>query len=199
MMAGEDEKPQTSNEAAPNGPDTASVDGAPREDAAAKLEQEKKELTDKLLRTLAEMENLRRRTEKEVADTRAYAISAFARDMLSVADNLRRALETVPGEARKTEGGLASLIEGVELTERELAKVLERHGVRKLDPAGEKFDPNLHQAMFEAPHDNLAKGQVHTVVQPGYAIGERVLRPALVGVSSGAAANDRKGRVASSE
>jgi molecular chaperone GrpE len=195
MMAGEDEKPQNSNEAAPNGPDTTKLDAAPQENAAAKLEQEKAELKDKLLRALAEMENLRRRTEKEVADTRAYAITAFARDMLSVADNLRRALETVPDEARKGDTSLAGLIEGVELTERELAKVLERHGVRKLDPAGEKFDPNLHQAMFEAPHDSLAKGQVHTVVQPGYAIGERMLRPALVGVSSGtpAAANDRSG------
>jgi molecular chaperone GrpE len=199
MMAGEDEKPNTSHEAAANGPETAKLDGTPQDEAEAKLEQEKTELRDKLLRALAEMENLRRRTEKEVADTRAYAISAFARDMLSVADNLRRALETVPDEARKADGGLAGLIEGVELTERELAKVLERHGVRKLEPAGEKFDPNLHQAMFEAPHDNLAKGQVHTVVQPGYALGERVLRPALVGVSSGipAAANDQDGRAAS--
>ncbi|MBV9433193.1 MAG: nucleotide exchange factor GrpE [Hyphomicrobiales bacterium] len=194
-MAGEDEKPRTSNEGTPNGPNSTELDNGPPDEAAAKLEQEKAELKDKLLRALAEMENLRRRTEKEVADTRAYAISAFARDILSVADNLRRALEAVPEEARKANGALSGLIEGVELTERELAKVLERHGVRKLDPAGEKFDPNLHQAMFEAPHDNLAKGQVHTVVQPGYAIGERVLRPALVGVSSGTptAANDEVG------
>ncbi|MBV8767199.1 MAG: nucleotide exchange factor GrpE [Hyphomicrobiales bacterium] len=194
-MAGEDEKPRTSNEGTPNGPNSTELDNGPQDEAAAKLEQEKAELKDKLLRALAEMENLRRRTEKEVADTRAYAISAFARDILSVADNLRRALEAVPEEARKANGALSGLIEGVELTERELAKVLERHGVRKLDPAGEKFDPNLHQAMFEAPHDNLAKGQVHTVVQPGYAIGERVLRPALVGVSSGTptAANDEVG------
>jgi len=192
-MAGEHEKPKTANEGAVDGADTSKIDAAPQEDAAAKLEQEKTELKDKLLRALAEMENLRRRTEKEVADTRAYAISSFARDMLSVADNLRRALEAVPDEARKAEGFVAGLIEGIELTERELAKVLERHGVRKLDPAGEKFDPNLHQAMFEAPHESLAKGQVHTVVQPGYAIGERVLRPAMVGVSSGVpvAANDR--------
>jgi molecular chaperone GrpE len=204
MMAGEDEKPQTSpSEADEASADATASDAAlPAEDVAKKLEQEKADLKDKLLRALAEMENLRRRTEKEVADTRAYAVSSFARDMLSVADNLRRALETIPAEARKSaDGGLAGLIEGVELTERELAKVLERHGVRKVDPAGQKFDPNLHQAMFEAPHDNLAKGQVHTVVQPGYAIGERVLRPALVGVSSGmqAPANDQNGRVASSE
>ena len=182
-MAGEDDKPRTPpNETARDGEDATLAEAAvSAEDMALKLEQEKAELKDKLLRALAEMENLRRRTEKEVADTRSYAVSAFARDMLSVADNLRRAIETVPSEARKEDGVLAGLIEGIELTEREFAKVLERHGVRKVDPAGEKFDPNLHQAMFEAPHDNLAKGQVHTVIQPGYAIGERVLRPALVG------------------
>jgi molecular chaperone GrpE len=182
MMVGEDDKTQTISDAV-----TAA------EDAAGKFEQEKADLKDKLLRALADMENLRRRTEKEVADTRAYAVTAFARDMLSVADNLHRAIETIPAEARKAaDGALAGLIEGIELTERELVKTLERHGVRKVDPAGQKFDPNLHQAMFEAPHESLAKGQVHTVVQPGYAIGERVLRPALVGISSGvpAAAND---------
>jgi len=192
-MAGKDDMPQASNGEAPQ---DAALDGAPApEDVAAKLEQEKTELKDKLLRALAEMENLRRRTEREIADTRSYAVTAFARDLLPVADNLRRAIETIPAEARQTaDAALAGLIEGVELTERELVKALERHGVRKVDPAGQKFDPNLHQAMFEAPHDSLAKGQVHTVVQPGYAIGDRVLRPAMVGVSSGApaAANDSR-------
>lgn len=190
-MTGEDGNPQSAaNES----------QGAPSEQAApspaevmAKLEQEKADLKDKLLRTLADMENLRRRTEREVADARSYAVTAFARDMLTVADNLRRALEAVPATARTTgDGAIAGLIGGIELTERELEKTLERHGVRKVDPAGQKFDPNMHQAMFEAPHESIAKGQVHTVVQPGYAIAERVLRPALVGVSSGApaAAND---------
>ncbi|MFI5015807.1 MAG: nucleotide exchange factor GrpE [Hyphomicrobiales bacterium] len=189
-MVGEDDKPQT------NSSDASTPEAAPQPsaaDAIARYEAEKAELKDKLLRALADMENLRRRTEKEVADTRSYAVTAFARDMLTVADNLRRAIETIPAEARKaSDGALASLIEGIELTERELVKTLERHGVRKVHPEGQKFDPNLHQAMFEAPHDSLAKGQVHTVIQPGYAIGERVLRPALVGVSSGApaAAND---------
>jgi molecular chaperone GrpE len=197
MMAGEDEKPQT----APNGGAAAQkAAGEPAaplaEETLARLEAEKAELKDKLLRALAEMENLRRRTEREVADTRSYAVTAFARDMLSVADNLRRALDAVPEKARKSgDGAVKSLIDGIELTERELVKTLERHGVRKVDPAGQKFDPNMHQAMFEAAHDSIAKGQVHTVVQPGYAIGERVLRPALVGVSSGppAAANDANG------
>ena len=193
-MAGEDRKPQTDGkDASGAAAEAAPTTAAAEQDPAARIEAEKAELKDRLLRALAEMENLRRRTEKEVADTRSYAVAAFARDMLTVADNLRRAIETVPPERRKSaDGTLAGLIEGIELTERELAKALERHGVRKVDPEGQKFDPNLHQAMFEAPHESLAKGQVHTVVQPGYAIGERVLRPALVGVSSGApaAAND---------
>jgi molecular chaperone GrpE len=198
MMAGEDERPQKASTGAAAAPDAAGVPAAEPsvEEQVARLEAEKAELKDRLLRALAEMENLRRRTEREVADTRSYAVTAFARDMLSVADNLRRALDAVPAQARKSsDGAVKGLIDGIELTERELVKTLERHGVRKVDPAGQKFDPNMHQAMFEAAHDSIAKGQVHTVVQPGYAIGERVLRPALVGVSSGppAAANDANG------
>lgn len=150
-----------------------------------KVEAERDDLKDKLLRTLADMENLRRRTEREVADAKAYAVTSFARDMLGSADNLRRALENVPEQARAGDGALNALIEGVELTERELLKTLERHGVRKIEPAGEKFDPNMHQAMFEAPDAATPKGMVSKVVQTGYKIGERVLRPALVGVSAG--------------
>lgn len=153
----------------------------------AKLEAERDDFKDKLLRTLADMENLRRRTEREIGDAKAYAVTSFARDMLGSADNLRRALESLPETARSTEdAALTALVEGVELTERELLKTLERHGVRKIDPQGEKFDPNLHQAMFEAPDPAIAKGLVSKVVQTGYKIGERVLRPALVGVSAGA-------------
>ncbi len=153
----------------------------------AKLQAERDDLKDKLLRTLAEMENLRRRTEREIADAKAYAVTSFARDMLGSSDNLRRALESVPADAMKTaDAAVKALHEGVELTERELLKTLERHGVRRIDPQGEKFDPNLHQAMFEAPDAAIAKGLVSKVVQIGYKIGERVLRPALVGVSAGA-------------
>lgn len=153
----------------------------------SRIEAERDDLKDKLLRTLADMENLRRRTEREIADAKAYAVTSFARDMLGAADNLRRALESLPETARTTEEpALKGLIEGVDLTERDLLKTLERHGVRKIDPLGEKFDPNLHQAMFEAPDAEIAKGLVSKVVQSGYKIGERVLRPALVGVSAGA-------------
>lgn len=151
-----------------------------------KLNAENAELKDRVLRVLAEMENLRRRTEREVADARAYGVTNFARDMLTVADNLARALESLPAEARASaEGGLKSLAEGVELTARDLQSALQRHGVTKLDPHGEKFDPNFHQAMFEAPDETLPAGTVTQVVQSGWKIGERVLRPALVGVSKG--------------
>lgn len=156
-------------------------------DSQAPLRAERDDLKDKLLRTLAEMENLRRRTEREIADAKAYAVTSFARDMLGTSDNLRRALESVPEEAKTAADAVfKALHEGVELTERDLLKTLERHGVRKIDPQGEKFDPNLHQAMFEAPDAGVPKGMVSKVVQSGYKIGERVLRPALVGVSAGA-------------
>jgi len=152
---------------------------APAADAAA-------ELKDKLLRTLAEMENLRKRTGREVADARAYGVGNFARDMLTVADNMLRALQAVPQDLRASkEAGVKALIEGVELTERELIKALEKNGVRQFTPRGEKFDPNLHEAMYEVPDASVPAGSVVEVVQPGYMIGERVLRPAMVGVSKG--------------
>ncbi len=153
-----------------------------------KLNAENAELKDRVLRALAEMENLRRRTAREVADARAYAVTAFARDMLAVADNLARALDSVPPEARAgADSSLKSLIEGVELTARDLQSALGRHGVTKLEPLGEKFDPNFHQAMYEIPHETTPAGAVAQVMQSGWKIGERVLRPALVGVSKGAA------------
>jgi molecular chaperone GrpE len=181
--------PATDNpNAEPNPDETATL--SPEEIIQAnfaRIEAERDDLKDKLLRTLADMENLRRRTEREIGDAKAYAVTSFARDMLASADNLRRALDSVPESARTgAEAALTALIEGVELTERDLLKTLERHGVRKIDPLAEKFDPNLHQAMFEAPDAATPKGMVSKVVQSGYKIGERVLRPALVGISSGA-------------
>jgi molecular chaperone GrpE len=144
------------------------------------------ELKDRLLRTLAEMENLRKRTAREVTDARLYGVASFARDMLVVADNMRRALDTVSPELRASaQPGVKALIDGVELTERELLKALEKNGVRQFTPRGEKFDPNVHQAMFEVPNASVPAGSIVEVVQPGYMIGERVLRPAMVGVSKG--------------
>jgi len=150
------------------------------------LNAENGQLKDRVLRTLAEMENLRRRTEREVADAKTYGVTSFARDMLTVVDNLARALEHLPAEARAAaDPQIQSVIEGVEITARDLEAVLGRHGVKKLDPKGQKFDPNFHQAIFEAPDETLPSGTVSQVVQTGWTIGDRVLRPAMVGVSKG--------------
>jgi molecular chaperone GrpE len=152
----------------------------------ARLELERSELKDRLLRTLADFENLRRRTEREVADARSYAITRFAGDMLGVADNMARALAAIPAEARDgADATLKALVEGAELTEREMLRALEKHGVKKIDPKGERFDPNFHQAMFEIPDPSVPGGTVAQVVQVGYSIGDRVLRPAMVGVARG--------------
>ena len=168
---------------------------APAEpDPVELLRAENGELRDKYLRLAAEMDNLRRRTERDVKDAKSYSVAGFARDMLAVSDNLRRALEAIPVDAREGgDAGLNALAEGVEMTERSMLAALERHGVRKLEPMGEKFDPNFHQAMFEVPNAEIASNTVVQVVQAGYVIGERVLRPAMVGVSKGgpkAAANE---------
>jgi molecular chaperone GrpE len=173
----EDEAAKTPEEAAA---------AAPQPTPSTALEREHAEMKDRLLRTLAEMENLRRRTEREVTDARLYGVASFARDVLVVADNMRRALDALPPEERaNAEAGMKSLVDGVELTERELLKALEKNGVRQFTPQGEKFDPNVHQAMYEVPDASVPAGSIVQVVQPGYMIGERVLRPALVGVSKG--------------
>ncbi|MBX3597602.1 MAG: nucleotide exchange factor GrpE [Rhizobiaceae bacterium] len=155
-------------------------------DVLQRFMQENEELKDRALRLAAEMENLRRRTARDVQDARSYAIANFARDMLTVSDNLRRGLDAIPAEARESgDAAFKALFEGVDLTERGMLAALERHGVKKLDPQGERFDPNFHQAMFEVPNPTVPSGTVIQVVQPGYSIGERVLRPAMVGVSTG--------------
>jgi len=178
----------------------AETEAAAPADPATALAREAADLKDRLLRSLAEMENLRRRTEKQVDDARVYGIANFARDSLGVADNMRRALDAVTPELRESaDTAVKALIEGVELTERELLRVLEKHGVKKLEPLGNKFDPNLHQAMYEVPDPSVPAGTVAQVVQAGYTIGDRVLRPALVAVAKGGAkpgpapANDNAG------
>lgn len=152
------------------------------------LERENADYKDRLLRALAEMENLRRRSEREMQDARAYAVTKFAGDMIGTADNLRRALESLPkveGVESEERAALKPLIEGVELTERELLKSLEKHGVKKREPVGEKFDPHKDQAVFEIPDESVVSGTVLQVMQSGFMIGERVLRPSMVGVSRG--------------
>lgn len=144
------------------------------------LKAENADLQDKLLRSFAEMENLRRRTEREKADNAKYAISEFARDVIGIGDNLRRAIEAVPKDAASSDPALKTLIEGVEVTERELFKVLERHGITRFDPKGEKFDPHIHDAMMRMETADQPPDTIVQVIHAGYMIGERVLRPAAV-------------------
>ena len=154
----------------------------------ARLEAEKADLTDRLLRLAADMDNLRRRTERDVTDARKYALTKFAGDMLAVGDNLKRALDAVPAEQRQSgDEPVRALIEGVEVTAREMERLLEKHGISRIAAKGERFDPNRHQAMFEVPDPTLPAGTIVEVMQEGYQIGDRVLRAALVGVAKGAA------------
>jgi molecular chaperone GrpE len=159
---------------------------APEADPTAELKRQVADLDDRWRRALAETENLRRRAERDVADARLYGIVNFARDVVSVADNMTRAMQALDDEIReKVDAGVKALLDGVELTERELLNVLEKHGVRKIEPQGQKFDPNRHQAMFEVPDPSVPAGTVVQVIQSGYTIGERLLRPAMVGVAKG--------------
>jgi molecular chaperone GrpE len=168
-----------------NAEETVAAAAGPEADIE-RLAKENEELKDRYLRLAAEMENLRRRTARDVHDARSYSIAGFARDMLQVSDNLRRALDSVANHtADGDDSDFKTLIEGVELTERSMLAALERHGVKKVDPKGERFDPNFHQAMFEIPNPAVPNNTVLEVVQPGYVIGERMLRPAMVGVSKG--------------
>jgi molecular chaperone GrpE len=155
-----------------------------RDEEIILLKEEAAALKDRLLRLAAEMENLRKRTEREKAEATLYAASNFARDLLSVADNLSRALQALPSDERDSAGEIEkNLIAGVEVTERELLNVFQRHGIRKIEAVGQKFDPNFHQAMFEVPTNEKPPGTVMQELQSGYAVGERCLRPSLVGVA----------------
>jgi molecular chaperone GrpE len=173
-------------DAAANVENEAAVETPAEADLIERIKAENAELRDRYLRLAAEMDNLRRRTERDVKDAKSYSVAGFARDMLAVSDNLRRALESIPPEAKESgDAGLTTLIEGVEMTERSMLSALERHGVRKLEPVGQKFDPHFHQAMFEVPNTEVPNNTVVQVVQAGFTIGERVLRPAMVGVAKG--------------
>lgn len=149
------------------------------------LEIEIADLKDRYIRLAADMENLRKRTERERADIKKYAVSDFARDILPLSDNFQRAIAAVPSEAVEQDEILSSLLEGVKMNERELQKVLERHGVTQLDPKGEKFDPNMHQAVQQVDNPALPNNTVCDVYQVGYIIADRVLRPAVVAVAKG--------------
>jgi len=187
-----DDKPDEMDEEigeAPAAPETSAQAGTdPGVEARDEIEAmiaENADMRDRLLRTMADMENLRKRTEREKSDTARYAISSFARDVLTVGDNLRRTVEHVPADAAAQDPALKSFLEGIELTERELLNVLERHGVTRIDPLGARFDPNFHQAMYEVEKKDVPEGTVVDEMQGGYMIGERCLRPALVAVAKG--------------
>jgi len=176
-----------------NDPGDGTVEEFPSDDAAvspearaAAIEAELAETRDHLLRALADTENVRRRYQRERDDAQKYAISAFAKDLLSSVDNLRRALDAVP-EAEVDDPRTRGLLDGVAATERELLAAFERHGLKRIDPKGERFDHNFHQAIFEAERPGTPAGTIIEVLQPGYVLHDRLLRPAMVGVAKGAA------------
>src|SRR5690606_33341878 len=173
------------NDAANDGDGGRSDEAAPAaEPTIETLAAENAELRDRLLRALADLDNARKRAEREREDAARYGIAAFARDVLSIGDNLARAIGAVDDATRNSvDEAVRNLIVGIEMTEREMLNEFERHGIRRIDPRGDRFDPNLHQAMFEVERADAAPGTVVEVVQPGYVIHERVLRPAMVGVA----------------
>lgn len=163
------------------------MEADPREAEITGLKEEAGKLKDQLLRTFAEMDNLRKRMEREKAEATLYAASNFARDILSVSDNMERALATAEADhLKEATEPVKNLVAGVEMTNRELLNVFERHGITRIDPMGEKFDPHYHQAVFQVPTNDAAPGTVMQVMQAGFKIGERVLRPAMVGVATAA-------------
>ena len=185
-MSDSDIRPPSDNDPGNEAPMQPEPAVAPR--PSTSLDRELAEAKDRLLRALADMDNMRKRTEREVADARVYGISNFARDILGVADNMHRAMQALDDELRaKADTGIKALLDGVELTERELMNALEKHGVKRIEPLGQKFDPNRHQAMYEVEDASVPSGSVIQVMQAGYLIGDRVLRPALVAVSKGGA------------
>lgn len=165
-------------------------EGAPPQDAqrVAQLEAEVAQYKDQALRALAEAENTRRRAQREIEDNSKYAVANIARDVLGVADNLRRALEAIAPEARQADDKLEKFASGVELTERDLLSAFERHGIKRVDPIGQQFDHNLHQAVMQVDSSDRPANTVVQVLQPGYTLNGRLLRPAMVAVSKGQAA-----------
>lgn len=167
---------------AEGGPEAAAADPAAR---IAELESQLAEFKDRALRALAEAENVRRRTERDKQEAQKYAVAGFARDVLTVGDNLRRALDSIGADARKSSDVMETLVTGVEMTERELHAALERHGIKRVDPLGQRFDSNLHEALYEIPDPTKPAGTIGQVVEVGYLLNDRLLRPAKVGVTKG--------------
>jgi molecular chaperone GrpE len=180
----ETEAPMAEAAAVPEVEDLILPETDPRDEEIIALKEEVGQSKDRLLRLAAEMDNLRKRMEREKAEATLYAATNFARELLPIADSLSRALATVSTAQREAADEVTrNLLTGVDMTERELQNVFGKHGIRRIQPTGEKFDPHYHQAMFEVPSSSEVPGTVVEVVQDGYAIGERCLRPALVGVA----------------
>ena len=186
MMNDEIEIPETEDPDFTN--ETAEPPPESEVEAISRLEAEVADYRDKALRALAETENVRRRLEREREDTARYAIARFAGDLLSVADNLRRALDAVPAAAVEKDEFLAKLVNGVGATERTMLSVLEKNGVKRMDPIGQKFDPNFHEVLFEMDCADQPVGTVVQLLEAGYTIGDRLLRPARVAVAKGGTA-----------
>ena len=165
-------------------------ESAPPEPTGPSAEQQLAEMRDKVLRTLAETENVRKRAERERDEASKFAVTNFARDVVGVADNLRRTLDSAKNPSESDTTKLGALLAGVELTERALIAMLEKYNVRIVEPLGQKFDPNLHQAMFEVPDTGKDAGTVVQVIQAGFTISGRLLRPAMVGIAKGAPKSD---------
>jgi molecular chaperone GrpE len=180
---------QTAEQTPAEGAEQAAPEAsAPAADAAgriAELEAEVAKLKNDVLYAKADTENTRRRLEQQAEDRGRYAVANIAKDVLSVADNLRRALDSVPPAARESDESLAALVTGVEMTERELLNTFERYGIKPVPAQGERFDPNFHQAMMEMEDPSQIEGTVVLVMQAGYTLHDRLLRPAMVGVAKG--------------
>ena len=183
---GPEPKPKPAGPDAPANPAAAGGAGEGERsvhDVIAQLQAEVADYKDRWLRAQAEIENVRKRYEREKEDTAKYAITKFAREIVNVGDNFQRAIDAVPAGAAEREPALKSFLEGVTLTERELLNILERHGIKRLNPKDEPFNPHLHQAMMEVPRSDVAPGTIVQVFQPGFTIEDRVLRPAMVVVA----------------
>ena len=167
--------------------ESAEVKGEEKEKTLDELKEENKDLSDRMMRALAETENIRKKFFKEKKDAEIYGGTKLARDLLSVLDNLNRALESVDDEMKEKQN---AVLEGIELTKKELLNTFSNHEINELSPMeGERFDPKFHQAMFEGPHPKIEKGNIIQVMANGFTIGERLLRAAQVGVSSGVIQN----------
>jgi molecular chaperone GrpE len=172
-------------------PDASGTGSQPAEgsrtvhDVIAALQAEAADLKDKWLRAHAEVENVRKRSEREKEEIAKYAVTRLARDIVTVGDNFQRAISAIPAGAAEQDPALKSFLEGVTLTERELLNALERHGIKRVQPLNEQFNPHVHQAVMEIPRTDVAEGMIVQVFQPGFMIEDRVLRPAMVGVAKG--------------